>query len=697
MKTTPLFAVMLILSLGVNLIQCHAQGTSFTFQGRLNANGTPANGTYDVIFAVYGSATGTNDGLANQTNATVVLSNGLFTVALNFGPGIFNGDERWLDISVRTNGAAAFTSLSPRQKLMATPYAITAGNFVSGSLAGTFTNAVSFNHSANSFLGIFTGNGTGLTNVNAVTLGGLSSGSFWQTSGTAGTTAGTNFLGTTDNQPLELKVNGSRALRLEPTPTDATHVEIVNVVGGSRANVVTPGVYGATIAGGGASNWFFSAFGHLLDADFGSIGGGAANIIQYWARYSTIGGGLYNTIQTNSSLSTIGGGWANTIGPNAGWSTIGGGSDNAIQTNASSSTIGGGYNNKVQTSGATIAGGSHNAIQTNADSSTVGGGAYNRIEDSASGSTIDGGLANAIQTNAPFSTIGGGAFNTIQSNAFRSTIGGGYLNTVFGHYGTVPGGDQNVAGENSFAAGHRAKANHLASFVWADSQEADFTSTINNQFNIRAHGGVRLNTDTSLFFDPHTRQMLNLWGATYGIGVQSLTMYFRTDNADAGTGFSWFKGGVHDDGQNNPGAGGVELMRLTSAGLTVNGTFVSTSDRNAKENFRKVDREEILAKVAALPLSRWNYKEDTASEHIGPMAQDFHATFGIGPDNKHIATVDADGVALAAIQGLNAKVETEMRNAKRRIESLEQENSELKTRLQKLEHVLTERFQPAAK
>jgi len=101
-------------------------------------------------------------------------------------------------------------------------------------------------------------------------------------------------------------------------------------------------------------------------------------------------------------------------------------------------------------------------------------------------------------------------------------------------------------------------------------------------------------------------------------------------------------------------------------------------------------------------VSRWNYKEDTASEHIGPMAQDFYAAFNVGPDDKHIATVDADGVALAAIQGLNEKVEVGSQKAEARIRELEvnlgqketemaelrEQNGSLEKRLEALEKML---------
>lgn len=84
-----------------------------------------------------------------------------------------------------------------------------------------------------------------------------------------------------------------------------------------------------------------------------------------------------------------------------------------------------------------------------------------------------------------------------------------------------------------------------------------------------------------------------------------------------------------------------------------NGSTRTTSDRNKKEHFLPVDVQEILASVVALPIETWNYKEQNpAIRHIGPMAQDFAAAFGVGEDDRHINMVDANGVALAAIQAL---------------------------------------------
>ena len=86
--------------------------------------------------------------------------------------------------------------------------------------------------------------------------------------------------------------------------------------------------------------------------------------------------------------------------------------------------------------------------------------------------------------------------------------------------------------------------------------------------------------------------------------------------------------------------------------------FTPTSDRNAKEEFTPIDARAVLNKVAQLPITEWRYKTQTDARHIGPMAQDFREAFGLGRDDKHITSVDADGVALAAIQGLNQKLES---------------------------------------
>src|SRR6266702_3050720 len=214
-STVPLVMAVALCSSFTPVNLTFAQGTAFTYQGRLVENGAAANGLYDLSFSAWVAASGPSQAGGTLSTNGVPVSNGLFTVTLDFGPGIFTGPDRWLEIGVRTNGTGVFATLAPRQKLTATPYAITASNLTgvvpNAGVGGTYSSAVTLSNPANSF----TGNGGGLSNVNALTLGGIGNNGFWRTTGNAGTTAGPSFLGTTDNQPLEIHVNGTRALRIE--------------------------------------------------------------------------------------------------------------------------------------------------------------------------------------------------------------------------------------------------------------------------------------------------------------------------------------------------------------------------------------------------------------------------------------------------------------------------------------------------
>ena len=104
-----------------------AQGTAFTYQGRLNAGGNPANGNYDIAFTLFATNTSGVAIAGPVTNTATAVSNGLFTTTIDFGAGIFTGGSNWLEIGVRTNGAGAFTTLAPRQAVTPTPYSIFAG------------------------------------------------------------------------------------------------------------------------------------------------------------------------------------------------------------------------------------------------------------------------------------------------------------------------------------------------------------------------------------------------------------------------------------------------------------------------------------------------------------------------------------------------------------------------------------------
>jgi hypothetical protein len=285
-----------------------------------------------------------------------------------------------------------------------------------------------------------------------------------------GIDGGDYWLGTTDTQALELRVNGERALRLEPNDTSP------NVIGGHSSNAVTAGVVGAAIGGGGRSDPANAATANRVTDDYGTIGGGGNNQAgdnagtTDDATYATVGGGSSNN--ASALMSTVGGGDTNTASGEV--ATVGGGSSNTAS--ARMSTVGGGNNNTASGEKATVSGGWGNTA--GGWSNTVGGGESN---------TASGGAA----------TVGGGESNTASGGA--ATVGGGDSNTASGGAATVPGGELNTAqGEYSLAAGRRAKANNAGCFVWGDSTDTDIACNNNNRFIARASGGVYLYTNSTL-------------------------------------------------------------------------------------------------------------------------------------------------------------------------------------------------------
>jgi hypothetical protein len=174
---------------------------------------------------------------------------------------------------------------------------------------------------------------------------------------------------------------------------------------------------------------------------------------------------------------------------------------------------------------------------------------------------------------------------------------------------------------------------------------------------------------------------INTFLSDYGLymrGVGDFNHYLKWANAFGGT--SGFDGPVLNGlGGGVLGGGENWTLRWNANGnVSTRGSLFQLSDRNLKENFKGVDADEVLAKVTALPITRWNYKADPSAEHMGPVAQDFRAAFGLGCDDKTIAVVDSDGVALAAIQGLNKKVDHIIKQQQEQIEALKAEIAALK-------------------
>ncbi len=279
---------------------------------------------------------------------------------------------------------------------------------------------------------------------------------------------------------------------------------------------------------------------------------------------------------------------------------------------------------------------------------TVGGGGYPFGPHRISGNfgTVAGGLANtasyrsvvsggeANSVDGPHNVISG-RYNNVISASYSSILGG-LFNSASGYSSTVVGGQRNIAsGSESFAAGSYAEADQTGAFVWSDdSTNTRFTASKNwqapagqNTFNVRATGGV---------------------------------LFATTVNTTTG-------------------------VPTTFCYMGVNGTgWICSSDRNVKERVESITPSRVLAGVLAMPVSKWSIIGSKVRQ-MGPMAQDFYRAFGLGDTDKAINSIDASGVAFAAIQGLNETVNQKLRSQQRLMRAKDQEIATLKSRLAAIE------------
>lgn len=533
-----------ILLIWSTLILAEPFGTAFTYQGRLQHQGSAAHGEFDFVFALFDSELAVVEITSPVELENVVVTEGRFTVELDFGMVIQAADEFWLEIGVRPGSSLEnHTLLSPRQYLYPSPRSVFALRAATSDHSSHASDSDKLQgHPASDFA---LSENVGLN---------------WSLNGNAGTVPG-QFLGTLDNQALEVRVDNNRALRLEPGSTSP------NIVGGYAGNSAA-GATGAAIAGGGRD----LAINHVT-GDFGAVGGGAGNAVGGYA--ATVGGGEQHSAA--GAYAVIGGGQQNTAGERA---VVGGGRNNqaggsyaivsggnANDASAAFASVGGGASNKVTGNFAVVGGGSYNDAQANY-ATILGGGPFdegnptttnNRVSDeygaigggggnsagdgdgdasSAPFATVSGGRQNTAgggysavaggnsntaigyaaviaggasnSANSNFATVSGGSGNSVgnqyatvsggrnntAANTY-ATVSGGYENNATGAFATVPGGVQNAASGNySLAAGQGASAAHAGSFVWSDSNTDSFSSTADDQFLVRAGGGVGIGTDS---------------------------------------------------------------------------------------------------------------------------------------------------------------------------------------------------------
>ena len=710
-----------------------AQGTAFTYQGRLNVSGAPANGAYDLLFTVYDLPSGPG-AFANQTNSALAISNGLFTVTLDFGPGIFTGPERWLEIAVRTNGSGSYANLVPRQRLTPTPYAITAGNFSgsisAGQLSGTIpltqlpSAVVTNNQSGVNFTGTFAGNGAGVTNVSVSSL---------RQTVPPVVAWGDNFSGQINvpaglSNVMAIAGGGDHSLALK---SDGTVVAWGD--SGFGQTNVPAGLNNVTaIAGGYNHSLALKSDGTVVA--WGYNGEGQTNVPAGLNNVMAIAGGFAHSLALKSDGTVVawGDNGSGEITVPAGLGNvvaIAGGfahslalrlervpapiallnQDNVFQGTVTASGFAGNGAGLTGLNAANVTGTLGTAQIPNLDASKIGSGTLADARLSANVALRAGG--NAFTGNQTVTSgnvgIGTGTLTgrlTVQTtDDLNPSIVSAYdsRHVVVGtpsaglalSYSPLNGSAYITALAPNVA--FKDLAIQASTLSFRPSGAAAALTVLNNgnvgigtpvpASKLEVQGAVaaiRLNPDlVAIGSNADGYEISLVGGVPDGSNMGGQIRLGGSSRGDAEINAIQFKQNdsevmrIHNGGNVGIGTSDPSQKLHVIGNILASGTITPNSDRNAKTEFEPVDTAAILKRVAALPIQQWRFKaEEAGVRHVGPMAQDFHSAFGLGAVPTAISTVDADGVALAAIQGLNQKLEqkeTEITELKARLTSLE--------------------------
>ncbi|MFO0042162.1 MAG: tail fiber domain-containing protein [Pseudomonadota bacterium] len=481
------------LALAVALSPTAALATGFVYEGRLDDGGAPANGRYDLRLSPFADAKSGAALAAPIVFEDVPVVDGRFRI--DYDLPLATASTAWIEVGLRDGRAGGACSTIPGRSEAAAVKAI---------------------------------------------------GACWSSTGDSATNPAVNFLGTTDAQPLVLRVQNQQVARYEPSTVLSNGAPVTaNVIAGSSVNALFAGVRGAVIAGGGApvdgDPGVVAGAPNRVNDHYGTIGGGFGNLagdqlIDLSSAFAaTVGGGSTNA--ATALFATVAGGRNNVAGEFG--THIGGGESNAATGEAA--TIAGGRFNRAQANAATVGGGSSNTASgirstvaggrdnvASGASAAIGGGFQNlaSLDDAvvaggrsntASGlyAAVAGGLGN--QATDTWATVAGGSENIASGAA--SVVGGGGSSGALASSSTVPGGFRNCAGGvSSFAAGSQAKVRRGVStpattvsgcanvpatsdldgdegtFVWSGST-SDFVSTGPRQFLVNSPNGVAINVN----------------------------------------------------------------------------------------------------------------------------------------------------------------------------------------------------------
>jgi len=524
MKTVALLFLIFVLA-GLAPETASGQATSFTYQGQLRQDGEPFTGMADLEFRLYDQLVSGSQIGSMQSVANWPVEDGLFQVELDFGAGAFDGSDRFLEVTV--DGA----SLSPRQKVTATPYALLATGLASGSVGGGSVDPTEVqlrvlgtcpageyiqevNQDGSVVCGVDTDSGGTVTSIQ--TGAGLTGGPITE-SGTISVAPGGIGTAEIDISQVQARVGGScpAGLFLQQVNQDGTVVCAADAIGndwrlgGNAGTNPTTDFLGTTDATplefrtANVRSLRIEPSAEVFEGSpitTNTIAGSSANEVLPGIRGATISGGglpsgdsdplllIEAPNRVTDHFGTVGGGYGNLAGDDSGtaddraFATVAGGIDNTAS--GLNATVSGGRDNTASDLRATVGGGLDNTASD--QYATVGGGWDNTASDRFA--TVGGGKDNTASGNR--ATIGGGDLNT--ASEVRSTVSGGSDNTASGTVATIGGGDLNTASGNrgTIGGGNHNTASGLNATVSGgkDNTASDSYATVSGGFSNQASG-----------------------------------------------------------------------------------------------------------------------------------------------------------------------------------------------------------------
>ena len=655
-------------------LHAQAQNTTLTYQGRLSDSGSPANGFYDLRFTLYAAGVGGAPIAGPSTNLTVAVTNGLFVVTLDFGASVFSGPIRWLEIGARAGGSGTeFTLLSPRQALTATPYAtyaITAGATASNAVTTTAIQdgavlagkiapgqvVKSLNGLKDEIVLVAGANVDVSTNGNTLRI------------------AVSNLLSNGSGIPIQSGGGNFTSLTNATLRSGGTNDPLIvrGIGGNAQFRIGTNGSAYLGTNGASRPNYFPTFYFPIF---LGSNGWSAQKYTN-GAQYSLVSG-VYDYGHVQDVTFSLG--WnvsgRNPLEPIFGWNFESAYSNapGPIQAEAYFTATGTNRASSSRPWGFTLNRSNGFAYQMdfNVDAIT--------FADSANANR------RALLTSGGewyFYSVGRGsnALNATGSDGHQVAAGISYPLVLLAS--DLPGQAPTLMWTNRIEATEPEPGLTIVNNPYYGTPLRIVSRVAPNSYSLSLVATGDVSGATLYHFDVQNNgadypSTLTLGSGTVGINTNAAPWQLTVNGTNATFGHITLNG--------------TDIVDQISAQIAAEtgsaGNWIGFAEGSAQTNFTEVDTKAVLAKVSSLAIGTWNYMTEAANapRHLGPFVHHFRAVFGLGPSKKTVPAVDVAGVALAAIQGLNQKIEEQRAELKAR----QAEIDELKRRLDRLEKLIS--------